>query len=106
MHCVPVSSYDAGDGGWDGQTSYDYSSSDHAFIDGSVSIVLNEHYVTANRAPSTMLSVTVHEIGHALGLGHSPSSSDVMYTCAACSGQTRPSSDDVGFLSTMYSIDR
>ena len=84
-HCVKVTDAGYGQTGWAGQTSATWNSSYH-FIDGSVSIKLNDSYASVHR------SVACTEVGLSIGVGYNSSSSSCMYSGSTTA--TWPNSDD------------
>ena len=50
---------------------------------------------------ATVLQLALHEVGHALGLGHSASASDIMYSVASASNRSLSASDIEG-IHTLY----
>ena len=61
--------------------------------------ILHRQYMDENEVYHTIL----HEIGHALGLGHSPDTGDIMYTPHQY-GQVRLSQRDINSIRWLYSL--
>ncbi|MBV7700149.1 matrixin family metalloprotease [Streptomyces sp. TRM70350] len=95
-HCVHAYSSNYGNTGWTGVTYYRYNASRY-FIDGSVSMQLNDYYGgTAAQRRNT----ACHEAGHVLGLGHGTSTSSCMYSSRTST--TVPNADDFALLPRIY----
>jgi hypothetical protein len=88
---------------WDGLTIYTHSGTTFVYAESQLNDFFTDGYVANKRR-----SVTGHEIGHALGLGHQ-SGQDLMNpaTCGAASrycawGIYTPRSDDINGINTIY----
>jgi len=95
-HCAHVYNSNYGATGWTGQTSYSYNS-DLYFVDGSVSMQLNDYY---GGSPAEPRNTACHEAGHVLGLGHNTSTSSCLY--GSRTSTTVPNSDDFALLPRIY----
>ncbi|RLK58885.1 matrixin family metalloprotease [Actinokineospora cianjurensis] len=94
-HCVHVYSANYGETGTVGVTHLQWTGD--YFSDGQVSIELNDFYnITAARHRKS----TCHELGHALGLGHSSSSGSCMISGAY--ETLYPDSNDYNLLHDLY----
>lgn len=82
----------------------EYTPNGNQLFSASISIglsdgVIHQKYMAEDEVYHTIL----HEIGHALGLGHSPYSSDIMYTPHQY-GVTALSPNDIYTIQTLYSL--
>ena len=85
-----------GNSGYDGWTSWGWSGSATVYANTTLNPYYTDGYSYANKT-----TVWVHELGHALGLGHSGSNA-IMYYCSTCTGFTTPQPDDVNGINSLY----
>jgi hypothetical protein len=102
--CVDVSDRDRGyDNGVVGETTTPTNPIDGDLIDGQVTVVFNDFYLTDptyRLGPTQPLTTSCHELGHALGLDHNLSQKSCLYY--AVDNVTTPDADDYGLLARMY----
>lgn len=95
-------------GSFVGQAKVWWSESNNFFTQASIQIDLAdspEAYFGNDAPPAnhwSFYATAAHEIGHALGLNHSSSSSDLMYATAGSGRVIQPSADDIAGLVALY----
>jgi hypothetical protein len=71
-----------------------------------VEIYLNDQFTWRLGSDYDVRSVLIHEIGHALGFGHSDDPNSVMYDYYhGVLGNTLSSPDDIGLIGEIYNVD-
>lgn len=85
-----------GANGYDGLTSYGCNGNRMTYANAT----LNPYYMDS-KSYSLKKAVWLHELGHALGMGHSGTNA-IMYSCPACVGYTVPQSDDINGINARY----
>jgi hypothetical protein len=98
-HCIDVVDGNYGASGWTGYTWYQYNSSNHLLIDGSVFTHLNDYYALTS---GEHRQVACHETGHGFGMGHNSSLNSCMYATTTTAVTNVPDGDD--YLEITYNL--
>jgi hypothetical protein len=99
-HCVKVYSANYGsDADWTGSTSWlwDGNTSTRYLVDGSVTIKLNDYWVSD---AGDRREVVCHEVGHAIGLGHNQTKSSCLWYAFQNGASQYPHADDYKIIDT------